>query len=329
MFETENKKITLSYRSQAVSRGDVPIKEISRPVDVETEDSLEDNLYKHKARGEDYVVAPASGKYFEIASSTTHELTDEMVVRPDKNVIAAMQNLSFSPFLLVDLEKNTRFQVREKEEEEESAEPHNIRNLINTDADSVLNYDQLKEQFPSVAEEYRDQIDREPGDRYEIVTQSEINKRHVKEALYPTIGGFEREVASVIQEEYPESEVLADVVGRMARETWEKHDDVHISEFLNLTDMAELVSDSDKLAEKCGFNLEQEISERDDEGIEAITSFPVEEGFSEIKKLRNKVMHSNRALVSERDDVVDVVFRIQLVMALLAEMSEEYELVEN
>lgn len=80
-------------------------------------------------------------------------------------------------------------------------------------------------------------------DRYAIITLAELNKRSVKDAFYPTIAEFERCVANLIQEEYPNSEELATsgLVGRRTKDAWEANSDVHISEFFNLSDMSKIV----------------------------------------------------------------------------------------
>lgn len=332
-FETKDEFIRFVYTTPLHQRGQVFVEEIYSPIDTETPESLEENLYKHKARGDRFVVVPDDSKYYDVSSSSTEILEDELVIDQYTDLIIALQKLAWNPFLLVDTEKNSKFEIYDKCDFEDETEEGVIESL-SQEPDEVLDYDELKDRYPEVANEYKNEKGGEQ-ERYGIITLSEVNQRQVKEALYPSIAEFERAIASIIEEEYPASRELLEIVGRDAERTWKESQETeaaaHISEFMNLTDMRKLVSDSMALAQKCGFKVDEDIGSEGEEvqDISDFRAYDVEFVFKELSSLRNKVMHANRALVHDREDLNKLVFQLQLLMAFIDDVSEDFSIGED
>lgn len=97
MFETGGKKIIYTGKSRLQQRGEVPVKEIATTIDVETPESIENNLYKYRARDERYVLVPSERKYFDIDENETKELKEEMVISPETPITSAIQKVVHFP----------------------------------------------------------------------------------------------------------------------------------------------------------------------------------------------------------------------------------------
>lgn len=258
------------------------IRDISVPTQVEHPDTVTENKYKYKARGDRFIPVPRDNKYYDISEDTTKELSSNMVISRRLDLIKTLYRLRDYPFLLVDSENNTRFDVYDIEDTDE-------QDSVTAEADPIerLTAEELKQEYPEKASEHLTPDE----ERYSMVTLTEVNKRATKVALYPYIASFEGELSEIIEKEYPNSEHLVEVVGDQAQDAWEKNKgtetEVHIAEFLNLTDIRELISDSTLLSEKCGFESTEDAYSKIDN----------------VKTIRNKVMHANRTLIHSSDDL--------------------------
>lgn len=313
MFETENKKIVPGEKAPVTSRRKVFIREISSSANIESAENLDENLYKYESRGDRYIAVPENGRYYDISESETGVIEEEMIVEKWIDVVEAVRKLTQFPFLLIDNYASHTFSVYIKDEQNDSP--------IDADPEAQIDYATLKSDFPEVADEVNKQYEQ----RYEFLRKSDLNKRTVREALYPLIADLEGSFADIIKKEYPKSEGLKQAVGRDAQRTWEETDyPAHISEFLNLSDMINLIEDSDELARRCGFKLNQSPPE-DDMGLEDLRAYEVGSVLSMLRELRNKVMHANRAMVKNDEDIAELHTQIQFLFSVLEIVSEEFE----
>lgn len=148
----------------------------------------------------------------------------------------------------------------------------------------------------------------EYGESYEIINLSNLNKREVKDFLYPVLSELAHLLSQQIEDYYDDSEDLFGPVREHTLGTWvkAKQDDVelHIAEFLTLGSMIGIIKGHDPLMEKCGFDDNDEVDK-----------------LGGIKDLRNKVMHGNRTLVNNRDTLKKDIDRIQRAENIVQRLS--------
>jgi hypothetical protein len=122
---------------------------------------------------------------------------------------------------------------------------------------------------------------------YEIINLSNLNKREVKDFLYPPLSELANSLSQQIEDYYEDSEDLFGPVREHTLGTWvkAKQDDVelHIAEFLTLGSMISIIKGHDPLMDKCGFKNNDEVDE-----------------LGGVKELRDRVMHGNRTLVNNK-----------------------------
>ncbi|MGQ3412608.1 hypothetical protein ACT4ML_10165 [Natrinema sp. LN54] len=292
--------------------------EICEDIDVLDPESVEEDLYKYKARNDRFAPVPSARKYIDLEEDCTFELDEEMVIGPYEEILPIFHRIYEYPFLLVDHYHNHEFHIFEESDDEQDIAQ------LNNEPEKALSYEGIVEQFPSVQEEF--QLSSEK--RYGIITLSELNKRKIREHFYPIIAEFEKSIAGEIKEEYPRSEDLTEAVGRAAERAWEQNRntdaEVHISEFLGLKDMENLVSDSRTLATACGFETEKQIDDFSEvEELGDLRALDPEEVLSEIRDLRNKTMHANRVLVQDVDDLGHIINQYNLLCAFIDEISDQ------
>lgn len=138
----------------------------------------------------------------------------------------------------------------------------------------------------------------EMDEHYHILNLSDINRRKVKEFIYPVISELENQLSNRIEAEYPESESLFDQVSEFSIGIWVKASrgdvQLHIAEFLTLGNMIGIIKGDRTLMDGCGFENSAEVGK-----------------LGGIEKLRNRVMHGNRALVQDREMLRSHIRRIE------------------
>lgn len=129
------------------------------------------------------------------------------------------------------------------------------------------------------------------GPTYRILTRADLNRRTAEAAIYPVISTLADHLAALVESEHPDSASLVPVVGPFPVGAWTKarsNDvDVHIAEFLSLTDMLGVLKGNDRLLSVLGYDDPDEL----------------ESDLYAVVDLRNRVMHGNRSLVMESGDV--------------------------
>ncbi len=317
--------IEAGMTASLVERGVTTVEEIASDITVETSDSLEDNLYKYRAREERYVPVPEDGKYYDVVEDETRLLTDEMVIQRTVKAEIAVQRLAHVPFLLVDRYPEPYFSVTDSGETKPTLDDSPDDNFKSS-AD-FLSLGELDDEYPEAADQYRlEKRDK----RYLILLPSDINKREARKAFYPLIAEFTRGMAEEIKKEYPDSEPLVDQVGRRTAEAWNEEMDseveVHISELMNLTDMRNLIENSTQLASRCGFITDKEtVPIPEVESMEDFRTHSVELVFNQVKDFRNRVMHPNRPVLNEREDLERVIISLDYLYEFISELDSDVE----
>lgn len=145
---------------------------------------------------------------------------------------------------------------------------------------------------------------------YEIVNLSNLNKREVKDFLYPVLSELAHQLSQQIEDYYNNSEDLFGPVREHTLGTWVKanQDDVelHIAEFLTLGSMIGIIKGHKPLMNKCGFDDNDEVDE-----------------LGGIKNLRDKVMHGNRTLVNDKKTLKKHIDRIQRAENIAQRLSDQ------
>jgi len=136
-----------------------------------------------------------------------------------------------------------------------------------------------------------DEPDGDDGPSYRILTRADLNRRTAEAAIYPVISTLAGHLAALVESEYPDSGSLVPVVGPFPVGSWTKarsNDvEVHIAEFLSLTDMLGVLKGNDRLLSVLGYEDPDEF----------------ESDLYAVVDLRNRVMHGNRSLVIDTGDV--------------------------
>lgn len=148
----------------------------------------------------------------------------------------------------------------------------------------------------------------ENDDGYEIIHLSNLNKRELKDFLYPLLSELAEELAYRIEDYYEDSEDMLNMVNEFTLGTWYKarQNDVelHIAEFLTLSNMIRIIKGHDPLMKECGF--------QDNDAVDKLGG---------IEKLRNRVMHGNRTFVNDREMLKDHIRRIERAERIVKRLS--------
>lgn len=156
-----------------------------------------------------------------------------------------------------------------------------------------------------------------PDRGYKIINVADLNQRGLREMLYPPVAELESLIASRIEDHHSDSEqLLQDMSEEAINPTtiggWyrDRQNDVelHIAEKMNLTEMKQVLTEGRAaLARSCGFDGKGDLG-----------------GLNEIRDLRNRVMHANRSLVRSRQDIQEVLARLERIQDLLDEAGKEW-----
>ncbi|RZN61121.1 hypothetical protein [Methanonatronarchaeum sp. AMET6-2] len=147
----------------------------------------------------------------------------------------------------------------------------------------------------------------EADEGFFIITIADLNKRCVREAVYPLIVELERSLSDLIIRRYPDSEA-GELIARLGHHTvgyWFKSKldgvELHVAEYMSLSEMVNVIKDDKALIKECGFSSKNQFSNH----------------FSGLVDLRNKVMHPNRTLFHSQEDVGRFLGRVKRVKEVL------------
>jgi hypothetical protein len=148
----------------------------------------------------------------------------------------------------------------------------------------------------------------ELGSGHEIIHLSNLNKREIKDFLYPLFSELAEELAKRIQDYYEDSDEMIGMVNEFTLGTWYKarQNDVelHIAEYLTLSNMIGIIKGHRPLMTSCGFESIDDVNE-----------------LGGIEDLRNRVMHGNRTLVYNREMLKSHRMRIQRAETIVKQLS--------
>ncbi|OUJ18528.1 hypothetical protein AMET1_1447 [Methanonatronarchaeum thermophilum] len=150
----------------------------------------------------------------------------------------------------------------------------------------------------------------EDVDGFFIITVADLNKRCVREAVYPLIVDLEKKLSNLIVSSYP-NPGDNDLIARLGNHTvgyWYKSKlegvELHIAEYMSLSDMVNVIQNDKELVSQCGFSSKTQFNKH----------------FSGLVDLRNKIMHPNRTLFHSQDDVSKFLGRIERIKTVLGEL---------
>lgn len=130
---------------------------------------------------------------------------------------------------------------------------------------------------------------------YRIATPADFNTRMAKTYLYYYFAATAQSVTELIEDRYDTEDILPVYLSnrnnvKSANRWAEAREDghkLHIAEFMNLTDLKVVTTQTEELREELGFESKTECRD----------------AFDTVSKYRNKVMHANRTMITEQDDI--------------------------
>lgn len=264
-----------------------------RTAEIETLDSYEENLERYREKEFSYVPIPEADKYYNLNTESLEDLHENQYVERDLSVRKLFDLLSTYPFLL-----------------------HDNLNVLEAYVDKDGDYyfeggnppeDAVKKNLEELEEHHPDIVDEIASSRYRFVDLADLNRREIREALYPVVAELESEIADAIREDVDEPEDLYHnapdhVVGRREKD---KLSDIglHTAEYLNLGDMTGLLKGRQHLWDNFGFDDSDEVEDR----------------LGSLNQLRNSVMHSNRTLIRSQNDVKKTQERVNDAQRIIIE----------
>lgn len=304
--ETDDKYIVPGYRAP-ISRSPLPsIGDIGELTDYEEKSDLEDKIYKYEAKGQRYVPLPSENEYYDIREETFYELSKKMHTDVSTDFLDGLGRLADYPFLLYDEYGTANFKIINKSEvEDEVFDGFPPLGLDEDEYEEIDSTYEFREKYPDVL----DDLHPENSRRYKIITISEINKKQTKDVVYPIFSTLPSELAELISREYPDSRSLATAVDGIAYHNWKQNQDteteVHISEFMGLADMRDIILDSNRLQFQCGFESPEHCEQR----------------LNRVKEFRNRVMHANKTLAHNKEELSDFISVTEDISDILEALS--------
>jgi hypothetical protein len=124
---------------------------------------------------------------------------------------------------------------------------------------------------------------------------ADFNSRISKEYLYPFFAEAARSVSNLIEARYDTNELIPIYLSNRnsgeAANRWvqarEDNVEIHIAEFMNLTDLKVVMTELTELREEIDLNSKTQCR----------TKFDV------VARFRDKVMHANRTMVNDQEDI--------------------------
>ena len=250
---------------------------------IETRDSFKDNIEFYKKNSYSYIPLPWTDEYVDVESGEVKDISENQRIVEDTSLIEVLEKLKTEPFVLHDAVADTH-------------DPDDLGDLDRedyfekTDSDDYYQY--------------------EDDDRWFIITWADFKKREAKEMVYPLVAELANKFADIIEEYYDGSEEIVEskqlkpeTVGRWYYDK-KKGSVLHISEYLDMTEMKTLITNNPNLVEICEF----------DSKTKAI------ENIDKVKKLRNEVMHANKTLINSEKEIEELYDTLYLIDEILSNL---------
>jgi hypothetical protein len=271
---------------------------IASPAEIETLEIYEENLEEYQSRDYTYIPLPLDNKYVNTETGKVHDLAPQQTIHSDASVFTAISHLRGDPFLLIDHRyvygyKNGELKAKPKyhaDFDRRIGRPYSSGDLEPEVKRDIANF--IKERG-----------------YMKIITLADVNSRAAKESIYPVIA----ELESVFAEEIRDRMDEIDIIPYLSFETIERWSEakqeglgMHISEFMNLSEILEVVNDNEDIRSEFGYQSKTEFEET-----------------GGLVKLRNPIMHSSRTLVHNREDLQDTVNRINRCKRIIEKTDRE------
>ncbi|MGQ5516414.1 hypothetical protein [Halococcus saccharolyticus] len=288
--------------------------DIASPASHERLENYGDNLDHYISSNFTYIPIPADKKYYDRNEGCLKTIDSDQYINGEDSVIDVLEKLTCHPFLLIDNYPTSLFSIDPTGATgsftEISHSGIGSSNFEPTDLDSFddsstwLTAQELEDQFPDRAEEELEKS------AYSIITLFDMNKRRTKEKLYPAIAELADILSEKIEREHEEEKSLYPQLRASTIGNWQKDKerglDVHIAEYMTLTDMIQVITSSDsEFVAECGFSSKNQCQKQ----------------LGSVNELRNKIMHANRTLVHNSEDIDSVLNRIQRASTILNNIS--------
>ena len=253
---------------------------------IERRDTFESNIEFYESNSYSYIPLPWTDEYVDVETGEIKEISDNQRIREDEPVIEVLDRLRNEPFVLHD----------------NVADAYDPDNLGDLDREEYFEKTGSDDYY-----QYQD------DERWFIITWADFKKREAKEMVYPLVAELANKFAEVIEMYYDGSEEIVEskqlkpeTVGRWYYDK-KKGSVLHISEYLDMTEMKTIITNNPDLIETCGF----------DSKTKAI------ENIDEIKKLRNKVMHANKTLINSEEDLDSLYSTLTLIDDILSTLEDK------
>lgn len=268
---------------------------------IDSLDAYHENLEEYRSLKYTYVPLPLEKKYVNTKTAEVHELAPQQLITPESSVYSAIEHLRGDPFLLVYHPHYFGY---------DNSELKCTRSLrtFNTIVGSCF---QTIDKMPEKKDEILNKIRSEGV--FEIITLADINRRATKESLYPIIAELEALFAEKIKQKYKSGEQI-EIIPYLSSETIDRWGqakneglDMHVSEFMTLSEIQEVIADDEELYSQFGFSSKKKFKE----------------ATGGLVDLRHPIMHTPRTLVHNEDDLHDLVDRIQRCKKIIEKDGQE------
>lgn len=256
---------------------------------VETQSTYEENLSFYEEHNYSYVPLPIEMKYYDVEMGTLKEIDHSQIVDVDTELFEGLESLSEYPFLLTRDRPSYWYQVENGQ-------------LKMVGMDKGMNVRDLVNEYPNFLEKA---VEKDEGKRWGIVTPADANKRASRAAIYLLYVALEQRFAKQIVDYFPDSKDLLDEVDEETADRWRKAREngleVHLSEYMLLWEMKEIIRNTDDLREGWGFESKNQFDDH----------------FGGPVSMRNKIMHPVRRLFNTKKEFEKMVDRIDRIRSAL------------
>lgn len=278
--------------------------EISSDARCETINTYEDTIQSYEEQNYSYIPLPFDVKYYDVEHESLEDFRPGQIIDIDQPIIDVINRLQREPFLFT-----TAYGIGSPlyEEADDGIERITSWEQSINPEEGMYGVEEFVEKHP----DYKEDVLRreEEVGNFQIITYADLNKRGSRGMIYHIIAELEGQLAARIEKQRPEStglfrDVRASTIGH-----WQKAKmdgvEVHIAEYMTLSEMKTLIATSSDLLDDCGFSSRNQF----------------EKQMSGLVKLRNRVMHANRTMVHGWNEVETLAERIERAEELVQRLS--------
>jgi cell fate (sporulation/competence/biofilm development) regulator YlbF (YheA/YmcA/DUF963 family) len=307
----------------------------STPAEVETQKTYQQQIKKYVDLNYTYIPMPRNGIYYDTDREMICEISPEQHIIENLDLYKVLELLEEHPFLLINRSGLDRYIVdngcvtgrishltgdwSDIMNSWVDSDDDNIGDFSEPPADSPKDIPdnkkyptfELEKEFPNLLNKLKNF---EYKKRYGIITLADVNRRPVKERLYPIFAELANQISKKIEKEFADPDELLDSLSADTIGYWyqdkQKELGLHIAEYMSLIEMKQIFKQSsEEFRDKCGFKSNNQV-ERQLGGIE---------------KSRNKVMHANRTLVQDQEDISTLIDRTNRAQDIIDRLAEKVE----